>query len=262
MKRPLGVTLIALWQFCKAGFLGLAMAIALWHPGGQRPPSLLLAYLVFIAAPGKEAGLIGLLGIALSIYAIGGGLWQMKNWARYALLLQSGWMLGRFLVFLFIGVWSLGWPWHLNSLQPLAATIVIGIDAMVFWYLCLEEVKQGFEQESMLVGRTRSGPAAVATTRLDEAYACALAEYGNKGFEYWKGLMGQGPIIFPHPNDAKKQVEISPIWDPSSEPGAGGPIRVLVSLLHATAFGAQLPIRSFLVYPDGTVVRSERDRQS
>ncbi len=137
--------------------------------------------------------------------------------------------------------------------------MLLSIDLLVFVYLLTYQVKTAFVQGSKPVSGTRGTHPVKEMALLEEAYAYALSEYGDKGFEYWKDLMGRSPIIFPHPNDAKKQIEISPIWDPSSEPGVGGPIRVLVSLLHATGFGAKLPIRSFLVYPDGTVVRSERD---
>jgi len=137
--------------------------------------------------------------------------------------------------------------------------MLLSADLLVFLYLLTFNAKHAFGAPAPPRAQLHSSSAAKANALLDEAYGHALSEYGNNGFEYWKGLMGQSPIIFSHPNDPKKQVEISPIWDPSSEPGVGGPIRVLVSLLHATGFGIQLPIRSFLVYPDGTVVRTERD---
>src|SRR6266567_9545854 len=64
---------------------------------------------------------------------------------------------------------------------------------------------------------------------LDEAYRYALREFGNKGYDFWKTWIRQGPITFPHPDDARVEVQICPTWDDVSEKRARGRIRVLVS---------------------------------
>ena len=127
------------------------------------------------------------------------------------------------------------------------------------FYLLQDLAKSTFGQGSNSASETRNAPVPKAKKLLDEAYAYALSEYGGKGFEFWKELIAQKPVIIRHPNNPRKEVGLSPVWEPDSEAGISGPILVRVVLLHATGFGSSLPIRSFLVYPDGTIVRSGRD---
>ncbi len=129
-----------------------------------------------------------------------------------------------------------------------------------FIYLLQDLAKSTFGQGSKSASETRNAPAPEAKKLLDEAYAYALSEYGGKGFEFWKELIAQKPMIIRHPNDPRKGVGLSPIWEPDSEAGISGPILVRVYLLRATGFGSSLPIRSFLVCPDGTIVRSGSHR--
>ena len=65
-------------------------------------------------------------------------------------------------------------------------------------------------------------------------------------------------MTFPHPKDRKKEVVHSAFWDDPAAQQDGGAIRVEVSVLRASRSGVKVPTKSFLVYPDGTVVRSER----
>ena len=128
------------------------------------------------------------------------------------------------------------------------------------FYLLQDLAKSTFGQGSKSASGTGNAPVPEAKKLLDEAYVYALSEYGGKGFEFWRELIAQKPMIIRHPNDPRKGVGLSPIWEPDSEAGISGPIMVRVFLLHLTGFGSSLPIRSFLVYPDGTIVRSGRDR--
>ena len=128
------------------------------------------------------------------------------------------------------------------------------------FYLLQDLAKSTFGQGSKSASETRNAPVPEAKKLLDEAYAYALSEYGGKGFEFWKELIAHKPVIIRHPNDPRKGVGLSPIWEPDSEAGISGPIMVRVFLLHATGFGSSLPIRSFLVCPDGTIVRSGTHR--
>ena len=129
-----------------------------------------------------------------------------------------------------------------------------------FFYLLQDLAKSIFGQGSESASETRNAPVPEAKKLLDEAYAYALSEYGGKGFEFWKELIAQKPVIIRHPNDPRKGVGLSPIWEPDSEAGISGPILVRVFLLRPTGFGSSLPIRSFLVCPDGTIVRSGSHR--
>ncbi len=81
-KRPLGVTLVAVWQFCKAGFLALISAIALAYPVSQPYSSLRVRQFIYIAAHGTEPPAILLPVVALLAAAIGWGIWRLKYWAR------------------------------------------------------------------------------------------------------------------------------------------------------------------------------------
>jgi len=128
------------------------------------------------------------------------------------------------------------------------------------FYLLQDLAKSTFGQGSNSASETRNAPVPKAKKLLDEAYAYALSEYGGKGFEFWKELIAQKPVIIRHPNNPRKEVGLSPVWEPDSEAGISGPILVRVFLLRATGFGSSLPIRSFLVCPDGTIVRSGSHR--
>ncbi len=86
-------------------------------------------------------------------------------------------------------------------------------------------------------------------TLLDEAYEYVLAEYGQKGYEFWRRLIGKDSIIIPHPRDSAKEIEITPRW----ETKPNGVILVLVSTLHTTRFGITLPTTFFLVRSDDSV---------
>ena len=46
---------------------------------------------------------------------------------------------------------------------------------------------------------------------LDAAFDYAVAEYGKRGFKFWKDLIGD-QINLPHPDDRGKQIEIMPMW--------------------------------------------------
>src|SRR5438876_9325397 len=100
VKRPLGVMLVALWQFCKAGFLVLVAAIALAYPNAQPNFSVRVRELIYIAAHGTVPPAILLPVIALPVVAIGWALLRLKKWARVVLLASSGWMLGLWIRYL------------------------------------------------------------------------------------------------------------------------------------------------------------------
>jgi hypothetical protein len=92
---------------------------------------------------------------------------------------------------------------------------------------------------------------------LNQVFEYVVKEYADKGYEFWKALIGQDPIVTKHPLEGK-QVEISPIWDGASQQQAQGRIRVLVSILHTAKINITLPTRTFLVHPDGSIVHDQQ----
>jgi hypothetical protein len=84
---------------------------------------------------------------------------------------------------------------------------------------------------------------------LDRAFDHVMQKFSAEGYRFWENQIGQEPIIFPHPDDADKEIEITTRWD--SVPRQA--VRVLISILHSTRFGIVLPTKSFLVYPDNSI---------
>jgi len=130
------------------------------------------------------------------------------------------------------------------------------VDALVFIYLL--PLGDAFDQGLTPASPAHCAPSAGATTLGDEAYSDVLTKFGNKGYQFWESVRRRSPMTFPHPKDRKKEVVLSAFWDDPAAQQDGGAIRVEVSVLRASRSGVKVPTKSFLVYPDGTVVRSER----
>lgn len=81
---------------------------------------------------------------------------------------------------------------------------------------------------------------------LNGAFEHVLAEYGHRGYLFWKGLIGD-QINFLFPTAEGRQVEVMPFWDKE----ANGRIRVAVSLLSVSFLGE--PTKCFFVDPDGNI---------
>ncbi|MEB3294945.1 MAG: hypothetical protein VKJ24_17445 [Synechococcales bacterium] len=106
-QRPLGITLLASWQFISSGFgifgsLSLLIAASFekpsvilrqlkqLNPGQQMPPTpegmnMMITILKWSAAFGLVLGLIGIL--------LGYGLWKLQNWVLFWVKLQQAWNL-------------------------------------------------------------------------------------------------------------------------------------------------------------------------
>lgn len=87
---------------------------------------------------------------------------------------------------------------------------------------------------------------------LKQARDFAVAEYGRRGYLFWKHLIGRDEIRVRHPNNADVEVELLPVWDDVSP---GGAIRVVVSVLELRPerFRVSVPTTSFLVFEDGSI---------
>ena len=102
----------------------------------------------------------------------------------------------------------------LNAMERDTVVMLLGIDAIIFLYLLTYPVRRAFDKQSTSVtGGPNARVPAAGRMLLDEAYEHALSEYGNKGYEFCKGLMERSPITLPHPRDPNKQVEITAFWD-------------------------------------------------
>jgi hypothetical protein len=263
-KRPLGVTLVALLQFCKAGFLIIIAAIGWWRHGALPELPALCFQFIYFASGGKfyeRAEVIPCPLFALLLSVFGWGLWRLRLWAPILFLSWYGLLMIYWVRNQIFDTWTgLGryeW-WRWTPFQHRMQFYILSVDGVVALYLLTSTtVGRAFGLAKSHLSELTPPRRKARLRPLDEAYEYALAEYGNKGYEFWKNLIGREPIIFPHPNDARYEVEIIPVWDGVSEQRAGGRIRVLVSVFRATSFGAKLPTRSFLVFPDGTVVPFE-----
>jgi hypothetical protein len=144
MGRPVGVTVLAIFDFigagiCVLGGLGMMLgggfiATMINQQGGQGSAG----------AAGIFAGLGAAAGVFIIIIGgvcalVGFGLWKLKGWARIVSIVLAGisgalqllGLLGSLAHFnLFAVVWSLFW---------------IAIDALIIWYLLKPEVKAAFQ---------------------------------------------------------------------------------------------------------------------
>jgi len=120
MKRPDGVTIIAVYEFLSAipGFIGICAILVFAVPGTLTGTEGIGDATVGLAVLGCVLLLIGV-GALLSVIT-GWGLLGMKGWARWLAIV-------------------------LAALSLLAFPIGTIIGALIIWYLLKDEVKQAFE---------------------------------------------------------------------------------------------------------------------
>ena len=146
MKRPLGVTLLALFEFLKAGFLLVLMAIVSKRPEallGAGPSlrlliSLATSHIVTTASHlvGKSVGVTLLFPLYSVIGVVFGcGLWFMKSWARTVLMWISGIYIVRYLQAIVFYDLALGRP---TILAELTFTFFAVVHAIILMYLLSE----------------------------------------------------------------------------------------------------------------------------
>ena len=136
-SRPGLITLIALFQFSKAGLLLIVIALVLEYPEIQWG-SLPLWGLVYIASNG--AGRPGLVTLLIVVYSviIGWGLWVLRRWARNILMVTSGLTTLRWIRYLSINAIISGTESgrHMRTLKPgfeqQSVYLLVLLDALVF----------------------------------------------------------------------------------------------------------------------------------
>ena len=132
--RPLPVTILAMIQFAKAGFL-LSVAL-LPGMGAESGIASIQDFrdLLFLASHGKDPK--GLLIVLFGIYAavIGWGLWRLKRWARNSLVLSSGLMLLFWLAHHDFGTSILFMP-GISGVEQQTVYVLLLLDFTIFTYL-------------------------------------------------------------------------------------------------------------------------------
>ena len=120
MKRPDGVTVIAIYEFLSAipGVLGICAFVAIAIPATYAGTEAQVGLPIGLLATGCGLLLVALAAL-LSVIA-GWGLLGMKGWARWLAI-------------------------ALAALGLLAFPIGTVIGALIIWYLLKDEVRQAFE---------------------------------------------------------------------------------------------------------------------
>jgi len=142
-KRPRGVTLLALLVFLNAAFCLLVVILAF-----TRPELLSTALIARKRLSPEDWRLqIGYMAFFDSLAAgafmvIGFGLWSLRNWARWVLLMMAGFALGRWAVGLVLVL--IFAPRALGDALMTIRPIGLLINAAIFWCLVQPEVKRAF----------------------------------------------------------------------------------------------------------------------
>lgn len=121
MERPLGLALLALYEFSRAGLLLVLMAAVYVRPDALSDAGPSLRLLISLATDhivttqshlgGGSLGVILLFPLYAAASAIlGCGVWFLKRWARIILLLSSGIALVRYFEGIMIRDWALRQP--------------------------------------------------------------------------------------------------------------------------------------------------------
>ena len=141
-QRPLAVTLIAIFQFAKGGFLFVLTALAWIDPARFPDLRLAMRIAIYIAARSNPPAFLLPL-VAIYSATIGWGLWRLKKWARNILAATCGLSVALWVrYFLF----NLAFQDHvLDAQQRQAVYMLMFLDALVFIYLALYDgVPQAF----------------------------------------------------------------------------------------------------------------------
>jgi uncharacterized membrane protein (DUF2068 family) len=132
--RPVGVTAIAILTWLRASLyaLGGLMLIGVGHLSARLVSAIATDSFLerMVSGLGKTLG-IGALAIALGFVIVGIGLWQLKNWARVAILILAAiWLLSAL-----VGVARYPTPFHI---------VRVLVDIGILVYLSLPKVRRLF----------------------------------------------------------------------------------------------------------------------
>jgi hypothetical protein len=136
MRRPPGVIALAIICFLYAGYVGGASVLMLARP--TMPLTMPGAYQL----PGLErAGPCWVLILGLTWALVGCGLLQLRNWARWTVMLASVWGIASGLAPALLFSTPRWWPFLLTGLQ-----IIVRVAAV--WYLFRASIADQFSKSA------------------------------------------------------------------------------------------------------------------
>ena len=144
MKRPVGITILALIHFILAGFMAV-LACAVYAQTTTRA-NLLLRHFLPDAYDSTET-LVFLVSSAAILLVIGTGLWTLQGWAWWAMMVVVGVPLGRNLVYLAVGVGSSP---SLISTIPSSVWLWLIMNSIIVLYMARIDVRQAFRRTENL----------------------------------------------------------------------------------------------------------------
>ena len=133
-QRPFPVTLMAFFQFAKAGFLIFIAWLSLAGHYGRLASIPNLQDLTFLASHGKDPKGMLLLFLGLYAGAIGLGLWRLRRWARNSLVFSCGLMMVLWLSHHDFGTQILVMP-AITEVEQQTVYILLLVDFAIFMYL-------------------------------------------------------------------------------------------------------------------------------
>ena len=161
MKRPFGITVLAMFLLFNGVMLAVHAAVLYSHPDIGGLTSAYLKYLFPIDRYDAANILLGAMIGAIVSLVTAGGLWFMKGLARWAVLLVTGVLLGRGL----LGALSIlnNDPSQFKTDFPEAVWFRTFVCGVIFLYLLRSDVRRAF-------GRYDRFTAEIDTTKQDVMY--------------------------------------------------------------------------------------------
>jgi len=236
----------------------LLLVVTLARPEEPSSASLLKHFIpIPTHSTGRDNEVEGLILFAgIGIFgAIGFGLWFLQTWAWHIIMWTSGMTFVAWARYLAIEVvLNVNIRHYRPETSDVVREMLIEGTILIYLYTVRDAFRKDRKSDADSGARD---PVPAAIMLVNEAYNHTLSEYGNRGYEFCKGLMERSPITVPHPTDPTKEVEIMASWYDFSEQREGGPIQIQVCVPYSTPHGVEPPTRGFVVYADGRVVPSE-----
>ncbi len=152
-RRPLPITVIAVYQFFAAGFLLVVVLLTICGSAMQIDSSLFVRVVTYVTS-GHNLVSAKMIPIVMPVVAtyrliVGAGLLGLKKWARHLLIATSGVTVLIWLRGITIRQWALGESLFRDELARETVYAVIVLNAVIF--LCLTvypDVVEAFEDRS------------------------------------------------------------------------------------------------------------------
>jgi hypothetical protein len=152
MKRPIGITLLALFHFLGAAVYALlGVAFLTGGPEIHELARVYGSYGEMIEGLGEELGVACLVVAAITL-AIGIGLWMQKNWARLILVILTVFSLA------VSAIWMVIMLVQSRTAGFFVQTLVTALHLPVLWYLLQPRVRQAFGGQPAQPGAAGAPP--------------------------------------------------------------------------------------------------------